>query len=295
MQPWDIALTVLIVVITILIFIQINGYAKARQYNRKSTLQDESRLVSNMGGSMTIGDREVQEDCYYIKKRIVSGKSVDFLALADGMGESYGGKIASRTSIRVCEDIFSSFNILDNPKYFFKKIFNNANKEILKELDNGGKGYASLATALIYENRLYYSVVGNVKVFVYRNGDLVPVTTGHTVSSLSKNKFTEGKLTRLEALSLLNNHRLYNYLGEDGFKDLEIFDDPIDLRDDDIVVLASDGVYEVLSHTEAEQVLDTNLSSEQKSYNIIEAINNAQGENKDNASVVIWQSLGAIR
>lgn len=283
MQIQDIVLIGLGMCIVILILVEI--------IKNIDTEQKERNPIFNIAGSMTIGTREIQEDCYYINQN----KQGVFLSLADGMGESYGGKIASRTSIRVCEDIFSSFNILDNPKYFFKKIFNNANKEILKELDNGGKGYASLATALIYENRLYYSVVGNVKVFVYRNGDLVPVTTGHTVSSLSKNKFTEGKLTRLEALSLLNNHRLYNYLGEDGFKDLEIFDDPIDLRDDDIVVLASDGVYEVLSHTEAEQVLDTNLSSEQKSYNIIEAINNAQGENKDNASVVIWQSLGAIR
>lgn len=243
----------------------------------------------NMGGSMTIGTREVQEDHYYIN----SNKQGCFLSVADGMGESYGGRIAARTAIAVCEDMFLSFNILDNPRYFFRKIFHTANKEILKAMDNGAKGFSSLATGLIFENKLYYSVVGNVKVFIYRGSDLVEVSTGHTLDSISKTEFIKGKLTRAEALSLLDDHRLYNYLGQDGFSELEIFDTPVSLKANDIVLLMTDGVYELLSFEELENVLSKGISSEQKALEIIEMINRKDNDDKDNASIVMWQSMEA--
>ncbi|MFI3212257.1 MAG: protein phosphatase 2C domain-containing protein [Eubacteriales bacterium] len=261
----------------------------AKLTKKKEVIETAPEPISNLGGSMTIGSREVQEDCYYINQN----KQGSFLALADGMGESYGGRIASRIAISVCEDMFSTFNLLDNPRYFFRKIFNNSNKEILKALDNGGKGYSSLATALICDNKLFYSVVGNVKVFVFRNNDLVEVSTGHTLESISKTEFIKGKITRSEARSLLEDHRLYNFLGQDGFSDLEIFDTPVSLKANDIVLLMTDGVYELLAFTELESVLSKKISSQQKAYEIIELINKNSNEDKDNGSIVIWQGMGA--
>lgn len=240
-----------------------------------------------LGGSMTIGTREVQEDCYYINKN----KQGSFLALADGMGESYGGKIASQTAIAVCEDMFATYNLLDNPRYFFRKIFNNSNKEILKALDNGRKGYASLATALICENKLYYSVVGNVKIFVFRNRDLIEVSTGHTLNSISKSEFIKGKITRSEARLLLDDHRLYNFLGQEEFSDLEIFDTPISLKTKDIVILMTDGIYELLDFIELQSIFSKSISSQKKAYEITELVNKKTIEDKDNASIVIWQDM----
>ncbi len=257
--------------------------------HKKQAPDTVPETISNMGGSMTIGTREVQEDCYYIKQ----SEQGTFLALADGMGESYGGRIASRTAIAVCEDMFSIFNLLDNPRYFFRKIFNNSNKAILKALENCGNGYASLATALICNNKLFYSVVGNVKVFVFRNNELVEVSTGHTLDCISKTEFINGKITRSEARLLLDDHRLYNFLGKDGFSDLEIFDEPVSLKVNDVVLLMTDGVYELLTFKELESVLSKKNSSQEKAYQIIELVNKNITEDKDNGSVLIWQNIGA--
>lgn len=243
-------------------------------------------LASNLGGSMTIGTRQVQEDCYYMQEN----KQGCFLAVADGMGESYGGRIAARTAIAVCEELFSRFHIVDNPQYFFRKLYQNANQEILKALDQGGKGGASLATVLICNEKLYYSVVGNVKIFVFRKGDLVEVSTGHTLNRILGTEFAQGNLTRSEARMLLENHRLYNFLGQDGFAELELFDIPVTLKEDDMVVLMTDGVYELLSFMEMEQVFRKSISSEQKCYEVIELVNRHEKEEKDNGSIVIWQN-----
>ena len=54
----------------------------------------------------------------------------------------------------------------------------------------------------------------------------------------------EGTITRQQALELLENKRLYNYIGQDGFEEIEFFDTPVRLKEKDIVVLMSDGLYE---------------------------------------------------
>lgn len=237
----------------------------------------------DMFGCMTIGSRQVQEDCFFLN----DSKNGTLLALADEMGEPFGGKIASRIAIDVVSDMFDSYNPLDNPNYFFRKSYNTVNREILKELQNGINGKTSLTTAIIYQNRLYYATVGNVKLAIYRKGDLVEISTGHTIDSLAKEKFVTGKITRQEAVRLLENQRLYNFLGADGFKDLEIFDKPVDLIDEDIVVLMTDGIYELLTFNELEESLNKKIPTEQMALEIIEKVNQNKTENKDNASVVL--------
>ena len=69
---------------------------------------------------------------------------------------------------------------------------------------------------MIRDGWLYYAVVGNVKVCVYRNGDLVPMSAGHTLDVLAEEKFRIGRLSREDALVLLETHRLYNYVGPAG-------------------------------------------------------------------------------
>ena len=245
------------------------------------------KLVSkiDMSGCMTIGLREVQEDCFCLK----DSQNGTLLALADGLGEPFGGRIAARTAISVVSDIFDSYNALDNPNYFFRKSYNTANREILKALSNGVKGKASLTTAIIYQNKLFYAVVGNVKTYVFRKGDLVEITTGHTIDNLAREEFQTGKITRSEAIRLLESQRLYNYLGIDGFSDLELFDTPINLVNGDIVVLMTDGLYDLLTFSEVEESLKKSKSTEQMALEIIEKVNKNASEQKDNASIVLFK------
>ena len=110
----------------------------------------------------------------------------------------------------------------------FRRAFQAANREILNQLEEN-QGSASVGAVIIKDQKLYYAVVGNVKIAVYRNHELVPVSSGHTIGVLAKQKYEEGKLTRQEAVRLLDYHRLYNFVGQDGFRDVEFFDTPIAL------------------------------------------------------------------
>ena len=101
----------------------------------------------------------------------------------------------------------------------------------------------------------------------------------------------EGAITREQALNMLENKRLYNYLGQDGFEEIEFFDTPIYLKERDIVVLMSDGLYEGMDWKTIEELLAGRKKCQQKAYEIIEAINTGNQKEKDNASVLLVEGF----
>lgn len=236
------------------------------------------------GASRTIGDREVQEDVYGIKTAPEGTMAV----LADGMGKHFGGKIAAGTAVEAFQQIFEDGSAFYNPQYSFRRAFQGANREILNRLEEE-QGCASVAAVMVKDRRLYYAAAGNVKVAVYRNQELVPVTSGHTIAVLARQKYEEGKLTRQEAADLLNQHRLYNFVGQDGFRDIEFFDKPISLYGGEYVLLMSDGLYETARWKDMEDCLEGEGDCQQKAYQLIELVNRSGKENKDNAAVVVLQ------
>lgn len=237
----------------------------------------------DVGTCMTIGDREIQED----NLDTMTTKAGILAVLADGMGKAYGGRIASRIAVETFLDLFKEYNAFDNPQYYFRKAFHCANKEILKALENEHRGAASVGAVMIRNQRLYYAVVGNVKIFIFREGDLVPVSTGHTLQALAEKKFLEGKISRQDALTMLENHRLFNYLGQDGFQEVELFDEPISLKTGDQILIVSDGVYDLLNFSDLEQTLLAKMNCQEKALEIIQQINAQTEKKKDNASIIL--------
>lgn len=243
----------------------------------------QAKKYVDIGKSMTIGSREVQEDQVAAMETAAGIMAV----LADGAGQAYGGRIASKIAVETCMDIFKDYNAFNNPQYYFRKAYNCANKEILKALGDERRGSASVGCVLICQGFLYYALVGNVKICVYREENLVPVSSGHTVAVLAEQKFHEGTISREDALTLLENRRLYNYLGQDGFRDIEFFDTPVRLKRGDIVVLMSDGIYDLLDFKEVERILGNGNGCQEKAFEIIELVNRNNSELKDNASIVL--------
>lgn len=234
------------------------------------------------GKAMTIGTRQVQEDDYGICQ-----SREGFLAvLADGMGKNYGGRVSSRIAVDVLKEQFTEYRNVENPVYFFRKSFHRINREILNQFDDG-RGGASVGAVMIKDNFLYYAVAGNVKLAVYRKDSLIPLSSGHTIDMLVENRFMKGAITREAALQMLENKRLYNYLGQDGFKEIEFFDTPVRLKEKDIVVLMSDGLYEGIEWKSVEEILAGKKKCQQKAYDIVEAFNADSRKEKDNASIVL--------
>jgi len=233
------------------------------------------------GAARTCGSRDVQEDCH----AVLTTNAGTVAALADGRGKNQGGSVSSSLAVETVLDLFESGSPFQNPNYFFQNAFKQANRRILDQLDDGYGG-ASVAVILFDGRELNYAVVGNVHVAVFRDGNLIQVTEGHTVNVLAEKKYLEGSLTRQDTIALLRESRLYNYVGRDEFQNVEVFDKPITLRRRDIIVLMSEGVYEVVPHAALEETLAGGGDCQRMADAVIAAVDRAKGA-KENASIIL--------
>jgi serine/threonine protein phosphatase PrpC len=169
-----------------------------------------------------------------------------------------------------------------------------ANHDIMEVIDSGTAG-ANLLCAVVANGKLYYALAGNCRLAVFRKGDLIPLSEGHTIDILAKQSFKTGRISRKDALAALKEQRVYNFVGQDGFKNIEYYDTPVQLQAGDVVVLMTDGVEEIFGAGKIEQLLNTKRSCEEMAFNITDSISkNRVSMEKDNATVMLLRvnSLG---
>lgn len=234
-----------------------------------------------VGMCKTIGERELQNDSF----EVIENQCGLLGILCDGMGSGNTGKICNDIVIKVFTELFTK-NISSNIKYFFQRAFNISNKEVLKVL-NDRRGGSSTASVIIRKDKLYYGSVGNCRIFVYRNNELIPIIEGQTLGTSAEKFYRNGKLTKEEAESLMNEKMIINYIGNEHFREIDMYDVPIQLKKRDIIILLSDGVYNTVSCNSIEMALSRNISAQEAAFSIIERINRKKEGYKDNGSAVV--------
>ena len=238
----------------------------------------------SVGAATTLGTRISQQDYFGVKEN--SGAML--VVLADGSGEQ--GDIAAKISVDTFRDLFANKAAVDKPQYFFRRAANATNKKILNVLEER-QGFSSVAAVVINDSTLVYSLVGNCRVAVFRNGDLIPVSEGQTIDVLARHRYEEGRISKLQTLALLDRHRLYNVLGQDAFQDIELFSKPLTITPKDLVVVFSEGVSNVLRWKELEDILDAGDPPQILADEIIRRVNQSSFVDKPNATVLICRLL----
>ncbi len=249
---------------------------------REIAVETDTESFFELGAASTLGSREVQQD-YFGTKKI---HSTLLMLMADGIGEN--GDSAAKLAVDTFRDLFNDKSVTDRPQYFFQRAANAANKKIVNTLEER-QGETSIAAVIVNNSKFFYMLVGNSKIAVFRNGDLIPVSQGQTVDVLARQRYDEGKISKSETLALLNEHRRYNVLGQDSFQEIEIFDKPLDLQSNDLIVLMSEGVFNTLQWNEIELALEKKSSAKEAAKEIISRVNRSPRVDKDNASVLIYR------
>ena len=250
--------------------------------HREFHTSSNSIKAYQIGSATTVGNREIQQD--YFGSKI--NKNSVLMILADGIGQD--GQIAAKLAVDTFENLFTDVHSIDKPQYFFKRAANAANHKIISVLEER-QGETSIAAVIVRNANLFYTLVGNCYVAVFRNGDLIPVSEGQTIDVLARHRYDEGKISKHTTLALLEEHRRYNVLGQDTFQDIELFSKPLKLQKDDIIVMMTDGVFSVLRWIEIEDILSQEGTPQQFADRIIEAVNKSESIDKDNASIIIFR------
>ena len=233
-----------------------------------------------LGAASTLGSRTIQQDYFGVK----NNQGVLLMLLADGIREN--GEIAAKLAVDTFRNLFDDTNVIKKPQYFFKRAANATQRKINNTLEER-QGETSIASVILKGNQLFYSLIGNCRIAVFRSGDLIPVSEGQTLDVLAKHRYKEGRISKQETLALLDRHRRYNVLGQDSFHEIEIFSKPIMLKENDTVVLMSEGVFNTLRWVEIEEVLSKNNPVQVLADEIINLVNKSPMVDKDNASVLI--------
>lgn len=245
------------------------------------------RQSLDIGEESAIGSKESQEDAAGASQTTWGTLTV----LAQGMGKGQAGKIAALITVRTFMDLFVSHDVISNIHYFFNQAFSQSNREVLERLQ-GAKGGTAVAAVAIHKGQLYYASVGDVKIAVFRKQELISINDGHTMKSAAIKGFSQGVLSKEQALAISKQDRQSNYLGRDGFKNIEMGIEPIYLTEGDIIIVMNQGIYKCLSWVELESILTQTSSSQRLAEQIIGAFNAKNVPEKDNANLFVLRYNG---
>jgi serine/threonine protein phosphatase PrpC len=216
--------------------------------------------------------RQGNEDDHLVGNRL--------FAVADGMGGHQGGEVASAMAI----DALRSAD-LDGPDPLevLVSLIRAANHEVLRRGvgDPALRGMGTTLTAVVIEDdEAGIAHVGDSRAYLFREGRLSQVTEDHT---LVQELVRQGRLTSDEAEYHPQRSVLVRALGVDD--DVEVDTIRLPLREDDVLVLCSDGLNGMLDDEEIREILAGHAEPEAAAFALVEAAVKAGGI--DNVTVVV--------
>ncbi|QPQ35165.1 MULTISPECIES: PP2C family protein-serine/threonine phosphatase [unclassified Lysinibacillus] len=267
-----IALAFIIVIIALLIL-------------RKILMHKKETSKIAIGNGQTIGRRDEQDDYFSTVETPVGTMAV----LADGISGLANGRMASTVAVTTFIHKFMKLTSIANIRSYFKETALTSNGMILENL-NGSNGGTTLVAAVIDEHGyLHWGAVGDSVISIFRNGEFIAINQKHIFESVLKERYISGEISQLEVQENPLKKRLINYLGYEGFKNLDIGEKPIQLRNGDKVCLFSDGVYDTLTEVELEKMLSQHAPPYDIAQDIIKAVEQKRLKNQDNATIVILE------
>ncbi len=251
-------------------------------------MRDKDTGRALWGIAQTSGNRQVQAD----RAEVVTTKAGMLGILADGIGKANTGKISAQIAVDTAADTYEPYRTLTNPEYFFRTVCRQAHLRIQQTIGER-RGGACLGMAYLGGGFLHYGLVGDIRIALLRRGELIPLSQGHTLDVLARQAYEKGRISKKEAVWSMEETRRWNYLGMDGFREVELPKCPIRLKPGDQVLMATRGIWEELSWAELEDLMAGPEDLKEKAKHITWAAGRRPGEEKENGSAVIlrWEVM----
>lgn len=234
-----------------------------------------------------IGKVRSQNQDYY------GNTSVDnkhFFIVADGMGGYKGGEIASRLASKYFIEYIEEHSIEDYNSIidFQEAAIKDANDKIFK-FSKSHEEYAHMGTTVVcvcidYENRAYHiSHMGDSRAYIFTDEFLQLITRDH---SLVNDLIDSGSITEIEAENFTNKSAITRAVGvSENFK---ADSRSLDMNQNDIVLLVTDGLTNEVSNQEIENVINQNKNADEISTSLIDlAIKKGGHDNITVTTIVI--------
>jgi PPM family protein phosphatase len=235
-----------------------------------------------VGARTDVGSvRQRNEDCIYTEPldSPQNGEHGWIGVVADGLGGHPSGDFASRLATQTTRDVFYERS-RETIRERLRAAVERANDVIIQAAQREAQHYemaSTLTAAVIRGARMFMAQVGDSRGYLIRNGRVRRVTRDH---SLVDELVRSGELTPQEALHHPQRNVITRALGVRPTVEVDIFEEQ--LRDADVVLLCSDGLYRVVEDGEIARAL---IAEPQQAVETLIALANQRG-GPDNISVV---------
>lgn len=224
--------------------------------------------------------RKVNQDYVYCSLNAV-GALPNLFVVADGMGGHKAGEFASRCCVEsIIEEIKSE--TLKSPVSILEHAIQKANQIVLEQsltnIDFEGMG-TTVVAATIVDDVLHVGNIGDSRLYRVRK-KIEQITEDH---SLVETMVRSGELMPEDARFHPNKNIITRALGTNREVSADFFE--VNLEKDDVVLLCSDGLTNMVDDQEICRVIHENVDVESASKALIELANNNGGA--DNIAVVM--------
>lgn len=181
------------------------------------------------------------------------------LVVADGMGGHRGGATASRLAVETVKQQYLA-NETDDVAEMLRSALARANARVYSEAQSNTelRGMGTTTSALLIRGaQAWFAHVGDSRIYGVRSDAIKQFTDDH---SLVATMVREGLLTSQEAENHPRRNVLQRSIGVSEEVDIDVRG-PIDVRENDVFILCSDGLHGVVKNDEIQQA--ARLSPEQ--------------------------------
>lgn len=229
-------------------------------------------------------NRDNNEDYKYVSP----DRSV--FIVADGMGGHQAGEFASRFVVdALTHELDRLFDDSDPPaavEEHVKAAFEHANCLLLDAVaDNPGYSGAGTTAlvALVFGDRLFVSGIGDSRAYLLRKKNFEQLTLD---DSLSANLHRAGVISAEDAKNHPLRNRLCAYMGMSSFEPDEDFR-AISLKADDVVLLCSDGLTDVVEDNVIRAVLQSHRNPQLAARQLVQTA--VENKAKDDITCVVFR------
>ena len=216
------------------------------------------------------------------------------MVVADGMGGHLHGEVAAHLAVRTLTEEFRKLAQprLDDPAAFLRIAFQRAHRAIndfsaqrhLLETP-----HTTLVAALVQDDQAWWAHAGDSRLYFIRGGRLVARTDDHSaVAKLVRS----GLISEEQAGVHPDRNRVTNCLGGYAMPETELHE-PVPLRENDILLLCTDGLWGQFENGEICEVLGKYLLQDAVNL-LMDRAEYRGGERCDNLSLVVmgWGEPG---
>ncbi len=256
------------------------------------TIMIEEPSESESGGIRysaysSIGARASQQDTLFVGE-----KPGELLAvICDGMGGLQGGEQASGLAVQLLAESFYSREEEPVPGYYRRMAVLMDEKVSELERDGMPMGAGStIVSVLIAPDGMYWLSVGDSRIYLYREGEMLCPVPAHNYRLLLDQKLASGKISQeTYEEELPRGEALISFLGLGGIRLMEINQNPFQLLPGDQILLCSDGLYKSLEDEEIRSILGLRMTTDVKVKYLVDEALKRGGSHQDNTSVILLQ------